>query len=70
MIGLAPREKRYHMAALINDAGEVSALCSASPRPIDLRRASWTNRAEAVTCPRCLRMMSEREAERILGRLS
>ena len=52
-----PYEKVYHYANLISDDGQVSALCFARPRPIDLRRASWTNRREAVTCPKCLRSL-------------
>jgi hypothetical protein len=45
----APKAKRYHMAAKINPEGGV---CFARPRAIDLRRATWTLRAEAVTCPK------------------
>lgn len=45
--------KPIHMAAKMSELG-VSALCSLMPRPINLRRASWTNRSEAVTCTRCL----------------
>lgn len=45
--------KIYHMAAKINEAGNVSALCYARPRAIDLRKASWTIRPEAVTCRKC-----------------
>lgn len=50
-------KKLYHRASKIHDDGKVSALCFARPRPIDLSRASWTIRDEAVTCPRCLRLM-------------
>jgi hypothetical protein len=46
--------KPYHMANLFGPNGEVSALCFPRPRPIDLRRATWTLRWEAVTCERCL----------------
>lgn len=47
--------KRYHFAALISldDRGYVSALCSETPRPINPKRAMWTIRKEAVTCPKC-----------------
>jgi len=47
------RAKIYHKAALINEMGDVSALCSKTPRPINLKQATWTSRDEAVTCPRC-----------------
>lgn len=49
-----PKPKIYHMAAQINDEGHVSALCFASPRKIDLSKASWSIRWVAVTCPKCL----------------
>lgn len=50
-----------HMAHLVREDGAVSAFCSPDPyRPIDLRRATWTNRPEAVTCRKCLRMLMER----------
>ena len=51
--------KVYHMANLINRDGGVSPLCSNKPRVIDLKKASWTNRREAVTCPRCKKRLSE-----------
>jgi hypothetical protein len=53
----ALRPKVYHRAAKINANGDVSALCFKSPRPIDLSRSMWTIRDEAVTCPRCRRLM-------------
>lgn len=43
----------YHRAHLVTEMGEVSALCFKWPKPIDLTRARWTIRPEAVTCPRC-----------------
>lgn len=46
-------QKLYHRAKLVTEAGQVSALCFTTPRPIDLTRARWTIRDEAVTCPRC-----------------
>ena len=49
-----PRQRTYHRAAKIREDGSVSALCFKSPRAIDMRRATWTIRDEAVTCPRCL----------------
>ena len=53
----ALKAKRYHMAAKINSEGGVSALCFARPRAIDLRRATWTLRLEAVTCPKCMAIL-------------
>jgi hypothetical protein len=47
------------MGAKINDAGEVSALCFKTPHAIDLKRSRWTNRKEAVTCPKCKRLLTE-----------
>ncbi len=55
-----------HMASLLNPNGDVSALCFAKPRPINLRVATWTNRREAVTCAVCatrLARTSERPEE-------
>lgn len=43
----------YHMAHLVREDGQVSALCFERPRAIDLTRARWTIRPEAVTCPKC-----------------
>lgn len=51
--------KKYHMAALINRNGGVSALCFKTPRPINLKVALWTNRKEAVTCLACRRRLRE-----------
>ena len=52
-------KKRYHKAHLIGAAGQVSALCFKHPRAIDLQRASWTIRDDAVTCPKCLRLLTD-----------
>lgn len=43
-----------HKAAKINADGGVSLLCADEPRAINLKRVTWTNRNEAVTCPQCL----------------
>lgn len=48
------RAKPVHRADKINNRGGVSALCFARPRAIDLGRATWTIRDEAVTCSKCL----------------
>lgn len=50
--------KVYHYAAKIRADGAVSALCFKRPRAINLKIALWTNRAEAVTCPRCRRALA------------
>lgn len=54
-----PDQKIYHMAKLIGPNGEVSPLCADRPRKINLRRALWTLRAEAVTCAKCRKRLSE-----------
>jgi hypothetical protein len=55
----APKPKLYHRAKLVDPDGRVSPLCAGDkPRAIDLRRASWTLRPEAVTCPRCRRLQA------------
>lgn len=46
-------DKVYHKGAKINARGDVSALCFETPRAINLKRASWTYRESAVTCPKC-----------------
>jgi hypothetical protein len=53
--------KTYHRASLINEKGKVSALCFSTARAIDLGKASWTNRDEAVTCRKCLALIAARE---------
>lgn len=54
------KPKPIHRAKLISPDGRVSPLCAAKPRAINLKRASWSNRDEAVTCPRCLKIIAER----------
>lgn len=49
--------KKQHWAAKISGNGDVSALCFVRPRAINLRLASWTNRKEAVTCSKCLKIL-------------
>ena len=48
-----PPTRMYHRGAKLNQRGAVSALCSAKPRAIDMKRATWTLADEAVTCPKC-----------------
>lgn len=55
--------KPIHRAKLITGDGRVSPLCAKRPRAIDLARASWTNRDEAVTCPRCLDVLRPAEGK-------
>ncbi len=52
------RPKLRHMADKIRADGAVAALCFRRPQPINLKRTTWTNRREAVTCPKCLRLMA------------
>ena len=52
-------ERKYHFADKISARG-VSALCFPKPRAIDLKRASWTIRATAVTCKKCLTLLKAR----------
>jgi hypothetical protein len=56
--------KLVHMAAKVNENGDVSALCFSRERPINLRMATWTLLAKHVTCPRCKRALA-REAKAI-----
>jgi len=49
--------KLYHRGSLIDNKGNVSALCYAKPKAINLKQALWTNRDEAVTCPKCLAIL-------------
>ena len=53
--------KVYHFARQWRADGAVSALCYKRPRPINLRIALWTITVKAVTCPRCLKMIRERD---------
>lgn len=56
--------KVYHRAKHIatDGSGNVSALCFKKPRPIDLKKAMWTTRDDAVTCPACIKAISDRQA--------
>lgn len=53
--------KLIHRAKLIRQDGGVSPLCAVRPRVIDLRRATWTNRDQAVTCKKCLKAIAEKQ---------
>lgn len=60
-----PGRRKRHRAHLIGPNGEVSALCFATPRPIDMRPSSketWTTDDRAVTCPKCKAAIAARKA--------
>ncbi len=59
----APKTKIVHRAGKGRFNGDVSARCFKRPRAIDLRRASWTLRAEAVTCPKCLAIAAQKAGQ-------
>jgi len=59
-----PYEKIFHRADKCNDKGQVSALCFAHPRPINLKKALWTLQDEAVTCAKCLKIIKENEKQK------
>ena len=52
--------KKVHRAAGMRSDGAVSALCFKRRRPINLDVASWTNRDDAVTCLKCMRILKAR----------
>lgn len=52
--------KKYHMAHKLNGKGGVSALCFQKTGAIDLTRALWTNRPEAVMAETGGRIPTER----------
>ncbi len=56
-----------HMAAKVNANGDMSALCSPTPRPINMRRASWSLQSRFVTCRKCARILRERAQEQQKG---
>jgi len=51
-------ERKYHFANKFSERG-VSALCFPTPRAIDLKRATWTIRPDAVTCKKCLKLLKD-----------
>ena len=55
--------KIYHRADKVNRNGGVSALCFAKPRAINLTRALWTLRDEAVTCKKCKLILAWKEVK-------
>ena len=56
--------RTVHMAAKVNEAGGVSALCYIRPKAIDLNKATWTLSEEAVTCAKCNALLADRRALR------
>ena len=48
-----PPTRMFHRGAKVNRHGRVTALCFVRPHGIDMTRATWTIRDEAVTCPKC-----------------
>jgi len=50
-------EKEIHRAKLVSQNGDVSPLCAEVPKALNLKKESWTNRDEAVTCKKCLELM-------------
>ncbi len=51
--------KKIHKASKIRQDGAVSALCFSSLRAIDLKRSSWTNCDDFVTCSACKDLLIE-----------
>lgn len=56
------KPKTVHFGTKVNQYGGVKALCFGVDRAIDLSRATWTNRREAVTCRKCNRIIASAEA--------
>jgi hypothetical protein len=52
--GVASDTRPVHLAKLILPEGDISPLCASKPRKLNLSVELWTNRAEAVTCKKCL----------------
>lgn len=55
-----PPTRMYHRGDKVDAQGRVSALCFSKPRPIDMRRASWTLADAFVTCPKCAALILAR----------
>lgn len=55
-----PPTKVRHRGDKIDQRGRVSALCFPKPRAIDMKRATWVMRDEAVTCRNCLAIINAR----------
>ncbi len=57
-----------HKAKHIGPQGQVSPLCAPKPRALDLKRAGWTIRPEAVTCKKCLAIMATTEPAKTINK--
>src|SRR6267154_360032 len=53
------KPKPIHYAKLVRSDGAISPLCAKKPRALDLTESAWTIRKEAVTCKRCIRLLSQ-----------
>ena len=62
-----PPTRMYHRGDKVDQQGRVSALCFKTPRPIDMRRASWTLADAFVTCPKCAALIRERRKAHNVG---
>lgn len=62
-----PHEKVRHMAGKINEAGQVSALCSDPPRPIRLSVAGWVMQERFVSCKKCLKLLAAKSTSQQLN---
>lgn len=63
MGGAEGTRRTVHLANKINNYGQASAICFDPPRAIDMSRATWVfapENYEAVTCPRCRKIMQAR----------
>jgi hypothetical protein len=54
--------KVIHLAKLVNPRGDISPLCAAHPRKLNLKRESWSLVDEFVTCPKCQALLSAQKA--------
>ena len=52
------KKRLVHMARRIRADGAVSAVCSPTPRAINLRVATWTLIDSDVTCARCIAILA------------
>jgi hypothetical protein len=55
--GPAPKRRKVHKAAKINENGDVSALCFEPPRAINMKTQTWTLTDRFVTCGHCRSML-------------
>lgn len=58
-----PPTRVRHRGDKINSRGRVSALCFATPRAIDMTRATWVMSDDAVTCPKCRALINSRQRD-------